>query len=118
MMIGRRPDDDLEEPDTAAWQERVWLVWPHCGQVAVFPGDMLHGVMPLPIPITMPATQMPTLRQTVLINLWAKRPQGLPLMPPELAPCLAISLVLIALTKASVAVMPNFSNISSINILY
>ena len=89
MMIGRRPTDDLEEPNTAAWQERVWLVWPHCGQIAVFPGDMLHGVMPLPS--TMPATQMPTLRQTVLINLWAKRPQGLPLMPPELAPCLAMN---------------------------
>ena len=87
LMIGRSPIDDLGEH--AAWLERGWLVWPHCGQVAAFPGNMLHGVLPLR---TQSATRRtPTLRQTVLINLWAKRPSQLPELEPEIAPRLAES---------------------------
>lgn len=86
LMIGRSPTDDLGEH--AAWRERGWLVWPHCGQIAAFPGNMLHGVLPLP---TQSATRTPTLRQTVLINLWAKRPRELPELEREITPRLAES---------------------------
>ena len=92
LMLGRSPTDSLG--DHTAWLERAWLVWPHAGQIAAFPGDMLHGVMPSvsPAATTTPLPpQGPTsaLRQTVLINLWAKRPQQLSEMPDSLAPRVA-----------------------------
>ena len=78
VMVGRGPADALAAH--AAWRERCWLSWPHAGQVAVFPGEMLHGVLPLA------AARPSALRQTVLINLWARRPHELRTLPPHLMP--------------------------------
>ena len=89
LMVGRSPTDELE--GHAAWLERAWLTWPHAGQLVAFPGDMLHGVLPLPRPEAGSSSAHLSssggaLRQTVLINLWPRSPQELPTMRTAFAP--------------------------------
>lgn len=121
LMIGRSPADAPPTAQAPGAAERCWLVWPHAGQVAAFPGAMLHGVLPMAsdtavssdaasaaaapdattavasaaaasaaestaapdAPAVPPAAP---LRETILLNFWARRPMDLPALPKAIAP--------------------------------
>ncbi|KAL1528411.1 hypothetical protein AB1Y20_009760 [Prymnesium parvum] len=88
VLIDRTPESHASCEAAAAEPkqggQRCWLVWPHAGQIATFPGNMLHGVLPYPFPGDHDP-KMP-LRQTVLLNLWMHRPMQLAKLPSMLAP--------------------------------
>ena len=86
---------------------RAWCIWPHAGQacrcnpkggrgcnllicmeapsarqVCRFPGNFLHGVLSGEGSTEAP----PVERHTLILNLWRRRPQGLPSLPTVLMP--------------------------------
>ena len=64
----------LEQRPRDAWRASVscHACWPRAGQLMAFPGDWLHGVVPAD---GASATEE---RVTVVLNLWARKPLGVP----------------------------------------